>query len=976
MVSIQPMNKNRWISLRLAMAVFILVAACSLLFIAWICESDRPAVQDLVSTIDGDKNCKQLILPNGIQTLLISDPDALVAGASLSVKVGHYASPDEYPGLAHFLEHMLFMGTKKYPQENYLHKYIQDRGGHIEAFTTIWTTTYSFTVGSEYLNSTLDVFSGIFKYPLLSKLAMQRELKAVDNEEILAKSKEARRASYMIREFHSPTLLNRKRLAGRFDLLQEVTPAVLLKFWYYWYRPEYMCLVITGKESLLALEKYALRYFGGVKSRGDVSWPFLGTPAEVCSSQPPTADTDTPMHQCFDPKTSNKVVLYQPFSPEETDSTLHINIPLPTTLYSYDDKSATFLARVFKDPVSTVISCIPPWQTRQSNVLVSVDHEHNLLRLMYTQAQGSPDSALKSIPRLLDSLEDIIQQLKTLDLEPLYDCFQTWDELRLERLEYPSLMTTLYSTATAMHFMPFNEALTHQYRWGKYNPAKLQETLEIASKRSNWLVMLETPYLLEDETIQYEGYYGIKYSISSLPSSSDSDEVQTARSGFEIQPLLFKPANFTKLRQDREKTALGVVLYNIVPCTIPGDQDVHYVIHQEEGFQAYLVRKRSLNSKLACIIVDLKLDGFLNDIKTFVAYIGAAISHKKQLQQLAIIDDLISNQIPTITITSTGVRYTFYGIPLLIENMLEFFYISYDLHTPAYIQRFAEHAQTYFTELKTQSLYSFARLQLDISMDAFVFDLDECIATASQLTAQDFPDTIQADISLYAFGNLEEFEFHRIIADTKKYIIPTKVQPPEPQNQLQVVHIEAPAPSHTLTRLIYITHHVHNFTPYKNLAIAALLAQICSSPYFDTIRTKKALGYSLLHDYLLNNKQVFLLWRLQTSEPFPSTYAAIQQFIQSTPTLLQQLTPEQYQLHQQSAILFYQKFPSSIRGYGLKLTHLWTNLGFDPNILSNIQTEISQTTLPELIDYATQYLNDLLTIHISTDYTEVLIRHK
>jgi len=54
-------------------------------------------------------------LPNGLVALLASDPDTDKAGAALSVSVGYYQDPDELPGLAHFCEHMLFLGTAKYP---------------------------------------------------------------------------------------------------------------------------------------------------------------------------------------------------------------------------------------------------------------------------------------------------------------------------------------------------------------------------------------------------------------------------------------------------------------------------------------------------------------------------------------------------------------------------------------------------------------------------------------------------------------------------------------------------------------------------------------------------------------------------------------------------------------------------------------------------------------------------------------------
>ncbi|KAJ2543100.1 metalloprotease [Coemansia sp. RSA 1853] len=73
----------------------------------------------------GDTRQHQLIkLPNNMVVLCTSDPNSVDTAASLSVNVGSMADPKEFPGMAHFLEHMLFMGSAKYPAENEYTQYI------------------------------------------------------------------------------------------------------------------------------------------------------------------------------------------------------------------------------------------------------------------------------------------------------------------------------------------------------------------------------------------------------------------------------------------------------------------------------------------------------------------------------------------------------------------------------------------------------------------------------------------------------------------------------------------------------------------------------------------------------------------------------------------------------------------------------------------------------------------------------------
>lgn len=48
-----------------------------------------------------------------------------MAAAALCVNVGSFSDPDDLPGLAHFLEHMVFMGSNKYPEENAFDEFLK-----------------------------------------------------------------------------------------------------------------------------------------------------------------------------------------------------------------------------------------------------------------------------------------------------------------------------------------------------------------------------------------------------------------------------------------------------------------------------------------------------------------------------------------------------------------------------------------------------------------------------------------------------------------------------------------------------------------------------------------------------------------------------------------------------------------------------------------------------------------------------------
>lgn len=86
----------------------------------------------------------------------LSDPKADKAAAALSVGVGYYCDPADVPGLAHFCEHMLFMGTEKFPDEDGYNKYLTENGGSSNAFTSEGETNYYLDVAPGALMGALD----------------------------------------------------------------------------------------------------------------------------------------------------------------------------------------------------------------------------------------------------------------------------------------------------------------------------------------------------------------------------------------------------------------------------------------------------------------------------------------------------------------------------------------------------------------------------------------------------------------------------------------------------------------------------------------------------------------------------------------------------------------------------------------------------------------------------------------------------
>jgi hypothetical protein len=119
---------------------------------------------------------------NGMPVVIISDPTTDFAAASLCVGVGSASDPRPFDGLAHFLEHMLFLGTAKYPNESEFHTFLSSNAGYSNAWTSYFQTNYHFQVSPSAFDGALDRFAQFFISPLFQTDMTNREIEAVNNE--------------------------------------------------------------------------------------------------------------------------------------------------------------------------------------------------------------------------------------------------------------------------------------------------------------------------------------------------------------------------------------------------------------------------------------------------------------------------------------------------------------------------------------------------------------------------------------------------------------------------------------------------------------------------------------------------------------------------------------------------------------------------------------------------------------------------
>lgn len=220
-----------------------------------------------------DRKYRYIKLPNDLQVLLIHDPTTDKAAASLDVNIGSFEDPEELPGLAHFCEHLLFMGSEKFPNENEYSSYLSKHGGSSNAYTASENTNYYFEINFDSLKQALDRFSGFFTCPLFNDASTDKEINAVDSENKKNLQNDIWRSYQLDKSISNYNHPYHKFSTGNLTTLQTLPKEnkinirdELLKFYNKSYSANLMHLVILGREDLDTLANWATDLFSNVKN--------------------------------------------------------------------------------------------------------------------------------------------------------------------------------------------------------------------------------------------------------------------------------------------------------------------------------------------------------------------------------------------------------------------------------------------------------------------------------------------------------------------------------------------------------------------------------------------------------------------------------------------------------------------------------------------------------------------------------------
>ncbi|PKF79027.1 peptidase M16 [Vibrio sp. vnigr-6D03] len=210
-------------------------------------------------------------LNNGLRVLIVRDEHAQKSAAALAVNVGHFDDPSDREGLAHYLEHMLFLGTEKYPKTGEFQAFISQHGGNNNAWTGTEHTCYFFDVSPNAFERSLKRFSQFFIAPLFNPDALEKERQAVESEYRLKLKDDMRRLFQVHKEVVNPEHPFSKFSVGNIETLSDREGSSIrdeiIEFYGTHYSADLMTLAVVGPQELDELERWVEDLFSPIQNR-------------------------------------------------------------------------------------------------------------------------------------------------------------------------------------------------------------------------------------------------------------------------------------------------------------------------------------------------------------------------------------------------------------------------------------------------------------------------------------------------------------------------------------------------------------------------------------------------------------------------------------------------------------------------------------------------------------------------------------
>ncbi len=431
-----------------------------------------------------------------MSVLLISDAGAEKSAASVSVFRGSYSSPENRAGLAHFLEHMLFLGTEKYPDSDEYGNYISSHGGSHNAYTAPDHTNYFFDIQSEFLEGGLDRFAQFFISPNFDAAYVEREKNAVNSEYQLQLKDDGWRGQAVSRKLFNPEHPGSRFTIGSLETLSGDVRSDLLEFAENSYSANQMALVVLGNQNLEILRSLAVNYFSAVPNRNLPEWQ----------------DTEV----LFTEGSLPKLLRYQTI---KSGYNLGFAFPVPSPLLHYQKKPGVYITNLIgHEGAGSLHEALKNrgWIENLGAGGGRIDNNTGLIQINITLTENGRSH----VTEIEEMLFAYIEMIKNNGIEAWrYDEQALVADLSFQFQEKGSAQGYVSSLSPQFRLYPDEDVLVANYLMQEFDAALIKSYLDALSPE-NMITELTGP---DVQTDQVEDWFKVPYSLENVTPVSSTN---------------------------------------------------------------------------------------------------------------------------------------------------------------------------------------------------------------------------------------------------------------------------------------------------------------------------------------------------------------------------------------------------------------------------------------------------------------------
>lgn len=870
----------------------------------------------------GGMTFKTFTLNNDLQVLAISDPRFVKSSAALAVMAGSMQNPKDHLGLAHFLEHMLFLGTEDFPQVGDYENFLNKNGGGHNAYTSIDHTNYFFDCAHSAFEGALQRFSRFFVNPTFDQQYVEREKNAVHSEHEKNLKDDYRREYRFLQMITDPNHPFSMFATGDKNTLAKADRDIVMDFYQKHYSSNLMRLVLMSNLQGDDLQKLAESYFQDVPNK-KIEKPTFEDKLFIHGPTPKVHQVETVRDHDY----------------------LKISFDMPDDMPYWESKPTQFLAQLLGDEgEGSLLSYLKEkgW---------ALGLETSTWWRMFHVRVHLTEEGLAAYEEIIKATFSYIKLMKKEGLKKyVFDERQIMAQAELDNMEPKSSMSRASQFSASMLYFPVETFLKDYYLYHKYSPEEFAKFLSFL-RTDNMQVTLFSKQHVEGNL---EPYYGIAFRSQDMEQEMVK-EIETTEilSRFRYpEPNPYVPTNMElvkppKIYEPEEETYRGwTKLYSQV------DTDLK-------------IPKGSISLSFVSDIINGDPNNYLL-AKLFVALKKEELNEWGYPVRLAGLHFGISHGYNTITLDVSGYSHH-------LDNLLK------DLIVDSRFGRRIDHVdvdESTFNEIRKKMKKSITNKEHDAAYQQLIYETGNFFSTAS-VHRKDYVKFIDevtlskvnvfarkffSEVSLrcYTYGNIEKDLIKPVVENFFESLQSVGFF----EEEIEVFenkYLDMPA-----KQMVQIFNGPNNnngqVTLYKadewtikNQAYVDLIGKLIEQPFFTELRTHQQLGYVVAafstssHGFcglgtLIQSQSHGALDCFQRSHKFLSE--AIQQ-------LSTQVTEEDLNVVKQSIIEELTQVPNSMRERLAKFTSMAGTYNGDFQFydkLANLTGNITLSGLKDFVD--------------------------